>query len=805
MKGRKLPATALLLFIVLCTDRSIAFVHLTPQNYEYHSRLVKYDSHDAQNIIFQSLSRHRLTSTALSTTQRPALSTNELLEELNRQDIRYPPTASRQALEALLAETQSIPKASGEISPMDLTAVVKELMALGVRLPPNASRQELERLLRETRKNPVKYTADSSGTSTSSRRRQRMMARLLNELDDLGIPYPPEASPATLQRLLQTYNYNEVATDPTPIPTNSKERKPRPHKTNVGTSNRDKVARNSNRTTAELLIELNSRGIKFPPTATRQDLEHLLLQYKNSSPHADSKIQEEKREQVSFDTSKMAVLEDEIVHKTQKRVSGKSAKETGDNFDHRKIYTGRPHRPKRKMESNRSLFSKLYGASKKTVKYGVYQTVGGATSGLSRVAELAARQAKYVKRTAGDFFAEDENGVRNVAYEYVSKDVLIDVPAESVIIEETRPPRKQQYTEATVSEEKRSPRTRPFTNSDEQSKRRSPQRRKKKTPASPSMFRSSQVSSLITPKLQAPAQGEKLKLATQSSLFRLPPAISRINSAQKGSAPRSKKKRSDSRRIYSPYDVDDLPSSVYRDSIDRLGEFIAKTTDTILWGSEDEEKQDDETVRTSRSRSKRQNQTKSTTSGKKYHKRRWRDSLEEWLDSMLGIHENGKYYNRWAKDEDEEASLEEGADALAYASGRAPSQSRKRRAERRTKKYDKPFWELESTLASLFGKSPPRGYNKVARSNLLPVIKIVIKSFVTFCGSACEWATVRGSLPQPVVVVGVTSCVVSVRPGRRVLAMVVSLLAFRLFGELIHEGLYGDEDWDEHDEESRVD
>ena len=48
------------------------------------------------------------------------------------------------------------------------------------------------------------------------------------------------------------------------------------------------------------------------------------------------------------------------------------------------------------------------------------------------------------------------------------------------------------------------------------------------------------------------------------------------------------------RRIYSPYIEDDATSQVYRDSIDRLGEFFVKTTDTILWGKLDDEELDQE-------------------------------------------------------------------------------------------------------------------------------------------------------------------------------------------------------------------
>ena len=76
-----------------------------------------------------------------------------------------------------------------------------------------------------------------------------------------------------------------------------------------------------------------------------------------------------------------------------------------------------------------------------------------------------------------------------------------------------------------------------------------------------------------------------------------------------------------------------------------------------------------------------------------------------------------------------------------------------------------------------------------------------MKSLVVLASKACEWASVRGSIPQPIVVVGTTSCFLSARPGNRLLAFAISLVAFRIFGELVHEGLYGDEDWEEADDE----
>ena len=750
-----------------------------------------------------------------------APSTSELLEELDRRNIRYAPTATRKELEQLLQSENSarfFPKTpesqrkfdnGGGGGVGDVAMMVRELMTKGVRLPPHASRADLQRLLDEQRQLSSETKEESEKSSSKSRKyKHKAIPRLLKELDELGIPYPEDASPATLERLLRTYEDDEKPFGKPPPISPRRRRLENPLSVTVAPFEAAGDSDSRRISTAELLIELNRRGIRFSPTATRGDLEALLQQEKRSTGATRSESKEQRIHRVN-----PFVVDPGMEEVGTKALGQEFVDDDNDGIPHtrnsRSSGKNRRTRTKRKMESNRSVWSKLYGTSKKTVKHGVFRTIpsyisktsDGATTRLSQAAERAARKARQVTRSAGNFFAEDENGIRDVDYQYVSKDIPIDVAAVP-IAEERRPraPRKRRESpEVTLPSKRAASTTYPY-NSNEQSTLK--ERRRRRRAPSPSMSRSPPGSRTRRSRKGArdPASGiPKSALATQSNLFRLPPA--KDDSSSSGSTEENVKGgNSKSRRIYSPYDEMDLPSQVYRDSIDRFADFLVSTTDKILWGPLD----DDDSGDASASKSKKKKHPKGRTSGVRPDGDRisWRDRAEERFDSMLGIHENGEYYNRWGREEEEEELEEHGTDALSYARGQSPK--KKTRGRRKGKVYDKPFWDVESTISSLFGRTPPPGYGGIGLGkvgNILPILKAVTKSLVVLGSNACEWATVRGSLPQPVVVVGIFSCTLSARPGRRLLALAVSLFAFRIFGELIHEGLYGDLDWEDDDEE----
>ena len=62
----------------------------------------------------------------------------------------------------------------------------------------------------------------------------------------------------------------------------------------------------------------------------------------------------------------------------------------------------------------------------------------------------------------------------------------------------------------------------------------------------------------------------------------------------------------------------------------------------------------------------------------------------------------------------------------------------------------------------------------------------------------CRWASCRGSLPQPMVVLLLFASAVSAPKGRRFLTVSLTILALRTTAELIHGLKYGPhEDWDD--------
>ena len=80
----------------------------------------------------------------------------------------------------------------------------------------------------------------------------------------------------------------------------------------------------------------------------------------------------------------------------------------------------------------------------------------------------------------------------------------------------------------------------------------------------------------------------------------------------------------------------------------------------------------------------------------------------------------------------------------------------------------------------------------------------VTRSTLTAFGILCRWAGVRGTIPQPIVVMSVIAVIVSSRRGQRMMLLALTLLAMRLLGEFIHGSIHGNEFWeDEYDSESQ--
>ena len=142
-----------------------------------------------------------------------------------------------------------------------------------------------------------------------------------------------------------------------------------------------------------------------------------------------------------------------------------------------------------------------------------------------------------------------------------------------------------------------------------------------------------------------------------------------------------------------------------------------------------------------------------------------------------------------------------------------------------------PFWKRDgSTLASVFFDSqrpsyyPSRGgdprvnrrYNNsldtleailrspLGRQNTVTsLVLFIARSSLSWFGSLCRWAGVRGTIPQPIVVTAVFAMGVSSRREYRTLSVGLSLLALRMIGEFIHGSLHGNEFWEDNYDEQK--
>lgn len=99
-------------------------------------------------------------------------------------------------------------------------------------------------------------------------------------------------------------------------------------------------------------------------------------------------------------------------------------------------------------------------------------------------------------------------------------------------------------------------------------------------------------------------------------------------------------------------------------------------------------------------------------------------------------------------------------------------------------------FSLEQLLLSPFGRE----------HTVTSLFLYCSRSAITAFGCLCRWAGVRGTIPQPIVVILVIATVLSSRGGSRAMSLVLTVLAMRLVGEFIHGSLNGNEFWeDEYD------
>lgn len=126
--------------------------------------------------------------------------------------------------------------------------------------------------------------------------------------------------------------------------------------------------------------------------------------------------------------------------------------------------------------------------------------------------------------------------------------------------------------------------------------------------------------------------------------------------------------------------------------------------------------------------------------------------------------------------------------SVLFDSEQPPSPSRRGGVDPRLKrKYNNSLDTLEALLRSPLGR----------QNTVTSLVIFVARSSLSWFGSLCRWAGVRGTIPQPIVVTTVFAMGISSRRGYRTLSLCLSLLALRMVGEFLHGSLHGNEFWED--------
>eukprot|EP00984_Skeletonema_dohrnii_P014266 scaffold5973_cov144-Skeletonema_dohrnii-CCMP3373.AAC.1 len=132
--------------------------------------------------------------------------------------------------------------------------------------------------------------------------------------------------------------------------------------------------------------------------------------------------------------------------------------------------------------------------------------------------------------------------------------------------------------------------------------------------------------------------------------------------------------------------------------------------------------------------------------------------------------------------------------SVLFDSQQPPSPSSRGVDPRLKRKYNNSLDTLEALLRSPLGR----------QNTVTSLVIFIARSSLSWFGSLCRWAGVRGTIPQPIVVTTVFAMGISSRRGYRTLSLGLSLLALRMVGEFLHGSLHGNEFWeDDYDKDTR--
>jgi hypothetical protein len=685
-----------------------------------------------------------------------------LWAQLDIRNISYDPSATRSELEALLALSNQ-ERSSGEAgSELSLQALLAKLDARSIRYPPSASRRELEQLLLQSRDNgsaqSLKHPGPQSNTKkvsqTSFAEQKLSLRQLLSELDARGVRYSPSASRKELESILRN-------------PSTTRRRETMD---NENSTVRDKVP------LRKILAELNAKNIRYAPSASRQELERLLRQNSRGATAKERRGISDSPSQYDDDAlvddpfleddgsnpatatppGKRRILSLQTIlnelDRRQIRYAPSASRDELENLLRESNHHIRSRRRRRQQHQHKQATSSLKDRLvRQSLPLPARRTIESLRPGLSKVASKAIRQAKYWKRSLADYLAVDEEGVREAEWFYESKAEPIDVKAV--------PMRQRPKAESTKSRSK--------VRRNKSSPQRNVVQNVKKTIITPPGRRKNLITS---PYLLPPAKTEALQ-----------EPVKETPDSPKHEGVQNKNHR---RRVYNPYGTARVADT--RDVFDRFGDAVADAAETVIWGplEGDNDGKDDNSGPSRRS--------KKRASKARY----WKDRMEEQVDHFLGIHDNESEYNNWEK--------EVGAERKHFDTPKKSMTSESPQQRKKSKKV--PIWEEEGSLVSLlFGRRPSGGQLKLERffeqevgtTLLTNMISSVVKGGLLVASYLCRWASVKGAIPQPVVVMAVASMFASARPGQRVRMIVFTLLVLRTLGELVHGYVQGDQDWED--------
>ena len=502
----------------------------------------------------------------------------------------------------------------------------------------------------------------------------------------------------------------------------------------------------------ELLQELDSRDIRYPPDATRQDLEQMLI---TSSAATDEKVKEsgtaftKTHHNLVAETVSPIVVEETSILEILRQLDKRNIRYPPDAspsdlnrlllrhdekmnnsviISDENLHTARSRRMRRNDTDAIAVKPK---SSSVVWNHKSVQKIFG--YGIPKVSSKALHNARKIAGRANEWIRTDENGIRDVSFEYTKREPISSTTVSPSTIREV--------DVQTMGKTKR--RTR---------------RPSKNAPEAPT-----------TVPGNAPFHNVRGDVQTETKVSITGSGRPKITNGMPTTGTTAPKK------IYSPYRT----SQKYPNMVEQVGQFLTEA------GMSNDPP----------SSSKRRNVDGAS-------RRHWKDRMEERIDTFLGVHEDSAFYQKWAAREEKEIKEEEGFDAFAVARGRRP----KKRHDKVSVKYEKPFWEEEGNIISLvLGRSKSGGslfYDKLldpTKGSLLNLFRSITRSILLVATYLFRWASVKDALPQPVVAICV--CTAGICAKRRLLAMGLVLIVMRTLGELIHGALYDDEDWETHDTE----